>query len=224
MGRRRERRRQDNPTADQIPAALALIRQSDERWHGLTVWLSHSGMDRDAKLLDREGLNRHFGIADGPCMNFTQLWLPSPAMPLIRTSAGSGISRRARKRPRMCRRCGWSILWSSRTNRRARGRRFLDRHASHEVPAPNPASGGAVTSWKGITASGRCPARMGAPVKSPDVGVFVRPGRLPARTGMTEDTGPKRRNKFARHERLLKSQAKHPGNRPDKIMLRKIIG
>jgi hypothetical protein len=60
---------------------------------------------------------------------------------------------------------------------------------------------------------------MGAPVKSPDVGVFVRPGRLPARTGMTEDTGPKRRNKFARHERLLKSQAKHPGNRPDKVLL-----
>ena len=30
-----------------------MIRQSDERWHGLTVWLSHSGMDRDAELLDR---------------------------------------------------------------------------------------------------------------------------------------------------------------------------
>jgi hypothetical protein len=46
-------RRQDVRTADQIAAALALIRQSDERWHGLTVWLSHSGMDRDAELLDR---------------------------------------------------------------------------------------------------------------------------------------------------------------------------
>jgi hypothetical protein len=46
-------RRQDVRTADQIAPALALIRQSDERWHGLTVWLSHSGMDRDAELLDR---------------------------------------------------------------------------------------------------------------------------------------------------------------------------
>jgi hypothetical protein len=32
---------------------LALIRQSDERWQGLAVWLSRSGMDRDANLLDR---------------------------------------------------------------------------------------------------------------------------------------------------------------------------
>ena len=48
-------RRQDVRTADQIAAALALIRQSDERWHGLTVWLSHGGMDRDAELLDRFG-------------------------------------------------------------------------------------------------------------------------------------------------------------------------
>jgi hypothetical protein len=32
---------------------LALIRRSDEHWHGLTVWLSHSGMDQDADLLDR---------------------------------------------------------------------------------------------------------------------------------------------------------------------------
>src|SRR4051812_3328090 len=35
----------------------------------------------------------------------------------------------------------------------------------------------------GKTASDRRPARMGAPVKSPDVGVFVRPGRLPTRMG-----------------------------------------
>jgi hypothetical protein len=34
---------------------LALIRQSDERWHGLAVWRSRSGMDRDAELLDRFG-------------------------------------------------------------------------------------------------------------------------------------------------------------------------
>jgi len=53
MGRRRERRRQEDRTADRIAAALALIRQSDERRHGLTVWLSHSGMARDAELLDR---------------------------------------------------------------------------------------------------------------------------------------------------------------------------
>jgi hypothetical protein len=32
---------------------LAPIRQSDERWHSLAVWLSRSGMDRDADLLDR---------------------------------------------------------------------------------------------------------------------------------------------------------------------------
>jgi hypothetical protein len=53
MGRRRERRRPEDRTADQIAAALALTRQSDEPWHGLAVWLSHSGMDRDAVLLDR---------------------------------------------------------------------------------------------------------------------------------------------------------------------------
>jgi hypothetical protein len=33
--------------------ALEMIRQTDERWHGLAVWLSRSGMDRDAELLDR---------------------------------------------------------------------------------------------------------------------------------------------------------------------------
>jgi hypothetical protein len=33
---------------------LALIRRSDEHWHGLAVfWLSRSGMDRDVELLDR---------------------------------------------------------------------------------------------------------------------------------------------------------------------------
>jgi hypothetical protein len=53
MSRRRERRRQADPTSDRIAAALALIRQSDESWHGLAVWLSRSGMDRDAELLDR---------------------------------------------------------------------------------------------------------------------------------------------------------------------------
>ena len=53
IGGRRERRRCDDRTADRIAAALALIRQTDEHWHGLAVWLSRSGMDRDAELLDR---------------------------------------------------------------------------------------------------------------------------------------------------------------------------
>jgi hypothetical protein len=53
IGGRRERRRCDNRTADRIAAALALIRQTDEHWHGLAVWLSRNGMDRDAELLDR---------------------------------------------------------------------------------------------------------------------------------------------------------------------------
>jgi hypothetical protein len=33
--------------------ALEMIRRSDEHWHGLAVWLSRSGMDRDAELFDR---------------------------------------------------------------------------------------------------------------------------------------------------------------------------
>lgn len=54
MGMRPTRRRQDDQRAsDRIAAALALIRQSDERWHGLAVWLSRAGMDRDAELLDK---------------------------------------------------------------------------------------------------------------------------------------------------------------------------
>jgi hypothetical protein len=47
------RRRCDDRTADRIVAALALIWQTEERWHGLAVWLSRSGMDRDVELLDR---------------------------------------------------------------------------------------------------------------------------------------------------------------------------
>jgi hypothetical protein len=27
-----------------------------------------------------EGLNCHFGAAGDPCMNFTQLWLPTPEL------------------------------------------------------------------------------------------------------------------------------------------------
>ena len=53
MGRRRERRRRDDRTADRIAMALEMIRRSDEHWHGLAVWLSRPGMDRDAELLDR---------------------------------------------------------------------------------------------------------------------------------------------------------------------------
>jgi hypothetical protein len=54
MGLRRSRRRhEDHRPADRIAAALALIKQSDESWHGLAVWLSRAGMDRDAEMLDR---------------------------------------------------------------------------------------------------------------------------------------------------------------------------
>jgi hypothetical protein len=54
MGMRPTRRRWDDQrTADRVAAALALIRQTDERWHGLAVWLSRAGMDRDSDLLDR---------------------------------------------------------------------------------------------------------------------------------------------------------------------------
>ena len=59
MGRRRERPRNAdrehhrNAAATRIAAALEVIRLSDERWHGLAIWLSRSGMDRDAELLDR---------------------------------------------------------------------------------------------------------------------------------------------------------------------------
>jgi hypothetical protein len=54
MGLRRSRRRyDDHRTADRIAMALEMIRRSDEHWHGLAVWLSRSGMDRDAELLDK---------------------------------------------------------------------------------------------------------------------------------------------------------------------------
>jgi hypothetical protein len=54
MGMRPTRRRWDDQrAAERIAAALALIRQTDESWHGLAVWLSRAGMDRDADLLDR---------------------------------------------------------------------------------------------------------------------------------------------------------------------------
>jgi hypothetical protein len=54
MGLRRSRRRyDDHRTADRVAMALELIRQTDARWHGLAVWLSRAGMDRDSDLLDR---------------------------------------------------------------------------------------------------------------------------------------------------------------------------
>jgi hypothetical protein len=54
MGLRRSRRRHEDGRADdRIKAALALIRQTDERWHGLAKFLAHTGMDRDAELLDK---------------------------------------------------------------------------------------------------------------------------------------------------------------------------
>ena len=54
MGMRPTRRRWDDQReADRITAALALIRQTDEHWHGLAVWLSRSSMDRDAELVRR---------------------------------------------------------------------------------------------------------------------------------------------------------------------------
>jgi hypothetical protein len=54
MGLRPTRRRlDDNRTADRIAMALEVIRQTDERWHGLAVWLSRAGMDRDEELVRR---------------------------------------------------------------------------------------------------------------------------------------------------------------------------
>jgi hypothetical protein len=53
MGRRRERRKQDDRADDRIAMALEMIRRTNEHWHGLAVWLSRSGMDRDSDLLDR---------------------------------------------------------------------------------------------------------------------------------------------------------------------------
>jgi hypothetical protein len=53
MSRRRERRRQEDRTADRIAMALEMIRCSDERWHGLAKFLANTGMDRDVELLDR---------------------------------------------------------------------------------------------------------------------------------------------------------------------------
>jgi hypothetical protein len=61
MGMRPTRRRQDDHrTADRIAAALALIRQTDERWHGLAVWLSRAGMDRDSDPLGGQGAAERF--------------------------------------------------------------------------------------------------------------------------------------------------------------------
>ena len=42
-----------------------MIRQSDERWHGLAAWLSHSGMARDAELLDQLAQDERFRAEAG---------------------------------------------------------------------------------------------------------------------------------------------------------------
>jgi hypothetical protein len=39
--------------ADKIAMALEVIRQTDERWHGLAKFLARSGMDKDEELLRR---------------------------------------------------------------------------------------------------------------------------------------------------------------------------
>jgi hypothetical protein len=36
-----------------------------------------------------EGLNCHFGAAGDPCMNFTQLWLPTPGIGLQVSDTGA---------------------------------------------------------------------------------------------------------------------------------------
>jgi len=54
MGMRPTRRRwDDRRAADRIEAALALIEEADERWHGLAKFLARSGMDRDEELVRR---------------------------------------------------------------------------------------------------------------------------------------------------------------------------
>jgi hypothetical protein len=54
MGLRRTRRRWDDHRAsDKIAMALKLIEAADQQWVGLARWMAHSGMDRDAELLDR---------------------------------------------------------------------------------------------------------------------------------------------------------------------------
>ena len=56
MGMRPTRRRQDDQrSADRIAAALALIRQSDERWHGLAVEGRHGSGLRSARPAGSEG-------------------------------------------------------------------------------------------------------------------------------------------------------------------------
>jgi hypothetical protein len=59
MGMRPTRRRQDDhraadrTTMARIAMALKLIEAADQQWVGLARWMAHSGMDRDAELLDR---------------------------------------------------------------------------------------------------------------------------------------------------------------------------
>jgi hypothetical protein len=55
VSRRRERRRQDARTADRIAMALALLRQSDERRHGLAVAQRHGPRPRSARQVGGAG-------------------------------------------------------------------------------------------------------------------------------------------------------------------------
>jgi hypothetical protein len=59
------RRLDDNRASDRITAALALIRQTDERWHGLAVWLSRAGMDRDSDFARPAGGTGKAGAVSG---------------------------------------------------------------------------------------------------------------------------------------------------------------
>jgi hypothetical protein len=53
MGRRRERRRWEDPAADKIAAARAMIQEADQRLHGIVTFLERTGMDRDDELVRR---------------------------------------------------------------------------------------------------------------------------------------------------------------------------
>ena len=53
MGKRRERRRWEDPAADKIAAARAMIQEADQRLHGIVTFLERTGMDRDDELVRR---------------------------------------------------------------------------------------------------------------------------------------------------------------------------
>src|SRR4051794_12710964 len=53
MGKWRERRRWEDPAADKIAAARAMIQEADQRLHGIVTFLERTGMDRDDELVRR---------------------------------------------------------------------------------------------------------------------------------------------------------------------------